>query len=1193
LQFQFAGTGLHGVFGAIAAPCLRGSSLFLWGVRMPSPRSLGFFLILLVSPSLLGQDTASLTGTITDATNATITDAQIIVGDVGKGIHRTTSTNAAGEYLVSGLPPAHYDIAISAPRFAPYNVKNIVLGVAQKVRLDAKLQVGTASLQITVAGEDVSTVETQSSELAGTVTGREITQLQLNGRDFTQLITLVPGVSNQNLEDQVIGAPAFSVNGGRLEYNNWELDGGDMLDNGSNKNLNVTPSIDSISEVRVLTSNYGAQYGRNGSGTIEVETKSGASAFHGDVFEFVRNDMFNARNYLDPPGTTPAYKKNDFGYTLGGPIFIPGLYNPKRDKSFFFWSQEWRKESVPNSFPFNTQVPSSTERAGDFSDLCPNQVTGSDDDCPVDPTNNNANFLHNQVPVASNAAFLMNLIPLPNGGKPGAETYTATPSVRTNRREESLRFNQNLNSKLRAMFRFTRDSSDQVLPYSFLSFASFPTVQSGINGSGVSLAARLTANISKTTLNEFVFSYTADQVGITNLGSWQGPTDITIGALFQNGFGGKPPGFNLGGSSAYSGGFGLDLGFAPWANSNPTYTYRDNLSRVVSRHNIQMGAYFVAAQKNEPNFAELQGTLNFDASSPQSTHDPFADLLTGRISSFSQTSSQVKYYDRYRIIEPYFQDDWRATGRLTLNLGLRVSLFGTYRERYQRAYNFDPNAYHRSDAPTIDPQGALVFPLGRDIRNMTGMVQCGVGAIPAGCMKGHLFNLAPRVGFAYDPTGTGKMAIRGGYGIFFEHTNGNEATTESLEGSPPLVLSASQFNIVGYENIGQTNNSAGGPLFFPLSVPSIPTRAVWPYVQQWHLDVQREIGKAVLTIAYVGSQGTHLTLQRDLNQIPALPPSSNPYKPGEPIGGVDHQHDDCGTMTTPSGVAVTGAAAINLAVACHVDPSPFRPFVGFGAINRLEQTASSTYHALQASLRRRVGALQFSAAYTYSHAIDNSSARFDFNIFDSYNPSASRASGNFDRRHVLNIGYMYDLPFCKKSGVASDLLGGWHFSGITTFETGTPFSVANLFIDNAGTANRFGGGTFAELIGDPGRPPPTKFVQGIAGPLLFNPAAFAAPRGLTFGNSGRNLLRNPRRTNFDMALFKTIAVSDAKSFEFRAEAFNVFNHTQWAGINSAMTCYDGPSNSAADARCLASSNFLHPNSAHRARILQFGLKFIF
>jgi hypothetical protein len=288
-----------------------------------------------------------------------------------------------------------------------------------------------------------------------------------------------------------------------------------------------------------------------------------------------------------------------------------------------------------------------------------------------------------------------------------------------------------------------------------------------------------------------------------------------------------------------------------------------------------------------------------------------------------------------------------------------------------------------------------IFPVsqGTNINSITGMVQCGVGQIPAGCMTAHLFNPAPRLGFAYDPSGKGKMSIRGGYGIFFEHTNGNEANTESLAGSPPLVLSADQLNVVGDENLGQMTTQGGGPVLFPIFALSIPNHAVWPYVQQWHLDVQHELPrKAVLTIAYVGTQGTHLTLQRDLNQIPALPLSLNPYKPGEPIGGVDGQHNDCETMTTPSGVTVEQQAAMHPAIACGVDLNPSRPFVGYGVIDRVEQTASSTYHALQALLRRDIGGLQFSLAYTYSHAFDNSSDRFDNNFVDSYNLRSNRAS---------------------------------------------------------------------------------------------------------------------------------------------------------------------------------------------------------
>ncbi len=340
---------------------------------------------------------------------------------------------------------------------------------------------------------------------------------------------------------------------------------------------------------------------------------------------------------------------------------------------------------------------------------------------------------------------------------------------------------------------------------------------------------------------------------------------------------------------------------------------------------------------------------------------------------------------------------------------------------------------------------------------------------------------------------------------------------------------------------------------------------------------------------------THLTLLRDLNQLRAVPLSLNPYKSGEPVGGVNNLHDDCSTMTTPSGVSVSDQARVNLTVACGASPDPFSPFLGFAPIGRLEEVANSKYHALQASVRRTVGSLQFSIAYTYSHSIDNSSDHSDSNFVDSYNLISNRASSNFDQRHILNIGYVYDLPLSKGTGFAHEALGGWQLSGITTFQTGTPFSLGNAasFPDNAGVANRAGIGSYADLIGDPSARLDAKFIAGVPGPLLFNPGAFAAPRGLTFGNSGRNSLSNPRRTNFDMALFKHFTVSEGKWFEFRVEAFNIFNHTQWASINGTLNCYAGPSNSAGDPTCIAASNFLHPSSAHRSRILQFGLKFIF
>src|SRR5277367_3110044 len=328
--------------------------------------------------ALLAQDTASITGAVTDSTGAGIAGAQVTLTSQEHGINRAATSNSTGDYLFAALPIGSYNLTVAASGFKKYQASGIILRVAQKTRVDVAMQVGAANTEVTVQGTSVAQVETQSSDLGGTVTGKEISQLELNGRNFTQLITLVPGVSNQTGQDEagvgVSGNVSFSVNGGRTEYNNWEMDGGDSMDNGSNTTLNVYPSIDAIAEFKVLTSNYGAQYGRNGSGTVEVETKSGTSSFHGDVYEFVRNDIFNAQNYFNSvvaggSGITPAYKKNDFGYTIGGPVYIPGVYKKDRQKTFFFWSQEWRRDRVPATF--NVPVPYSAERTGNFNDVCP------------------------------------------------------------------------------------------------------------------------------------------------------------------------------------------------------------------------------------------------------------------------------------------------------------------------------------------------------------------------------------------------------------------------------------------------------------------------------------------------------------------------------------------------------------------------------------------------------------------------------------------------------------------------------------------------------------------------------------------------------------------------------------------------------------------------------------------------------
>jgi hypothetical protein len=1131
-----------------------------------------------------GQE-GSITGSVRDASGGVVPNAQVTVSNIEQGFDRTVTTNSTGDYLVSGLPPGHYNITVSASGFQKYAVKDLTLRVAEKARADASLNVGQVSSEVTVAGTQVAEVQTQSAELSGVVTNKQINQLVLNGRNFTQLVTLVPGVSNQTGQDEgtvgVYGSVGYSINGGRTEYNNWEIDGGDNMDNGSNGTLNTYPNVDAVAEVKVLTSNYGAQYGRNGSGTIETITKSGTRDFHGDMFEFLRNNDFNARNFFQ--STVPEYKKNDFGYTIGGPVFIPKLYNTSRQKTFFFFSEEWRREVVPGQ-TFDQQVPSNAERGGDFSDVCPTPGTAVNaagfPNCPVNPATG-AYFPNNTVPVTSQAQTLLGLLPQANTGSGASSFFQSAPAQSTHWREELVRVDQNISDKERFFVRYIHDSWNTVTPTPLWGSGSFPTVETSFVGPGTSLVANLTSTLSPTLVNEFMFSYTADHIYLNAIGPVQRPSSFVMPGIFQNGYRGLLPNVSIVNTPEYSGGFTMGTGYFPWNNANPTFTYKDNMTKIWGPHNLFMGAYFVAAQKNEmnSNFNDAQGSLTFDGTdSAVTTGNGFADFLMGNVASFDQTNLLTKYYNRYKIVEPYLQDDWHVTNKLTLNLGLRVSLFGTYRDKYHQAYNFDPRAYNPA-AIGLNADGSVSG------NPFDGIVQCGVGGVPAGCMKGHLFNPAPRVGFAYDPTGTGKMSIRGGYGIFFEHTNGNEGNTESLEGSPPLVQNATIYNVVGYQNVLPIGISSQ-----PLNVISIPTQAIWPYMQQWNVSIQRELpSNTVLTVAYVGSKGTHLTDQRDINQLLPLSPSQNPYPGGQPISS-----SDCSSMSV-NGVPVTGQAAINLGVACGNSPVPYRPHLGYDNITALEDQANSSYNALQVAARRNVGRLTLSVAYSWSHSIDDSSDRYDGSFVNSYNLEATRASSNFDQRHLLNLSYVYDLPIFSSPGVAHAILGGWQWSGLFTFQTGTPLSVYNgAYGDNAGVGNGVGTGSYVDIIGNPNAAPPVNQVAGVPGPLLYNPLAFAEPTGLTFGDAGRNILNGPSRWQLDTGLFKHFPVhGEHQALEFRAEAFNVFNHTQFSGVNTTASCYAGATNTPGDPSCLAGSTFLHPTSAHNPRILQLGLKFLF
>jgi hypothetical protein len=1344
-------------------------------------------------------------GQVTDPDGKVIPGAAVQIVNQDTLQKRETKTDRSGVYSILGLPAGRYQIVVEAEGFSRRTSETIALAAGQIIVFDAQISVSTGSEEVRVNAAVPTTIETGSASLSMSLSSTEVTSYGLNGRNFSQLITLSPGVSNQTGQDEakvgVAGSAKFSVNGGRVEYNTFEVDGSDVLNTsinasrGQGEPLMVYPSIDAIQDMKVLTADYSALYGKSASGSVLVTTKSGTDKFHGSAYGFLRNEAFNARNYFDQPNSTapgyqgkatyrtPLYRRLDFGGTFGGPLSIPHLYSPAKPKTFVFFSEEVRREKTP--VDYNQAVPTMAERAGDFSDVCPVQTPNGGanfnpkqyPDCPRGLGSSTSYSVGRHVPVDYIGQAILNtgLIPEPNSStgcnstnpSPLPHCYVASVSPATHWREELFRIDRDVTEHQRVSFRYVHDAWDTetLAPQWGVVHNSFPTVENKLTGPGLDMVFILAQALPHGVSNLFSAGYGVQHItlapqpgpGVASLsrpvtldaphcttvsppGANYYPTAITecpMGYIFQNGFGNKLPGLVFqGNNGAYGGhGFAVDTGYAPWSQSNPTFTLRDDISKTVGKHTLQWGFWGVFVQQNAlsgvtgANSGNVQGLLTF--SNQQSIHttgNSFADFLSGSgfvpstlngqlawggIKSYTQDSGQEKYYNRYRTADLYLQDDWRILPGLTINAGLRVSLFGAWYNPRGTAYNWRPESFDSSLGASVhvDPlNGYLVqtssgapvplkrtgpYSLANLDRSITnGLVQCGANGVSNSCMSNGLFHPSPRIGFSWDPMGDGKTAIRGGYGLFWEHGTSYEANVGSLTGSAPLVLSETQsniasgsfsgqqapaydaYNLIGFscqDGVTQCGKATlgGGEATFPLNVTSIPTHADYSYVQQWSLSVQRELRTGLVSqIAYVGTKGTHLTAVRDLNQLQPLANGLNPFVAGQPItydvcySGANYNYfstsginsTDPGSGTTiPSspGIGPRDPGYTNIFIACTgnpgfargggqslvqlgVSPDTARKYPGFSNIISVENIANSAYSALQATLRQTSGGLTLGFAYTYSHSIDDSSDRASANFANSLDIRSNRASSDFDQRHLLNVSYIYDLPLLRWLDGFSHLMGSgddtqrpqaaftpssfapaaralldkWRISGITTYETGTPFSVVNGggadgtgSADNAGVGNGLGIGSYADTIGkvNSGKPYVAQGGNNV-GPLLLNPGAFAAPRGLTFGNSGRNFLRNPSRINFNLALLKHFKFfSDHFDTEFRAEVFNVFNHTQFRITdpsnpgntgNNVINCYGSQIDlySAGASGCLQGNSFLHPVDAHDPRIFQFALK---
>ncbi len=1164
--------------------------------------------VLLVGLTTWAQDTATIVGAVSDASGAVIPGAKVTVSNPDKGYTRELVTNAAGEYTAAKLPIGNYLITAEAKGFQKLVRTGITLTVGQVLRVDLQMTLGQVTQEITVTASAVL-VETETAAISDVVTGTQISNMMLNGRNFVTLALLVPGAVPMNgLNSTAVGVygnNSISFNGGRIQYNNWEIDGGNNTDEGSSSTFNTYPNLDTIAEFRISTSNYGAEMGKHAGATIEVATKSGTKDFHGDLFEYLRNDHFDANDWfvnrqINPPGGRAPkrpLKWNDYGYTFGGPFYIPGHYNTDKTKTFFFWSQDWRKYREGTVVSDN--VPTLRMRNGEFTECDPassNFNPAIDCTLPTNPVTGNP-FPGDIVPIDANGkALLEGLFPKPNNGVIG---YVAAPSAPVDWRQEQIRVDQNISDKTSLFVRYTQDAWSTVVVPALWTGSSYDTIKTRFDGPGKSAVLHFTHSFKPNLLNEFIMGYTVDhillfpQAGVSSVAGVNKPSTWTANNLFTpNKNNPLLPAVSVDGGVPFS--IYEDAGNVPWFNSNPIITWKENIAWTLGRHTLKFGFFLEKYRKNEQFGFDTQGVMSFSDGADNTTGNALADMYLGRMAQYQEGTMTVngvpvggypKGHWRMTALEPYIQDDWKLNRKLTLNLGLRYYWFTRIHDVTRPTVDsgFLPNLYDPAKEAQLDSDGNLILSTGHTYQTFgNGLVECGKGGIPPGCQLSYYKTLAPRFGFAYDPTGSGKTVIRGGYGIYYEMGNGNESQTEGAEGNPPVALSPSGFNITGYTKI--VPGAIG-----PTDYTAIPYKQKWGYSHQFSLGFQHEFpGHNLLTVAYVGNLGRHLDRERNANQIPIG------------VGNIKVT-----ALANTKFCDAAGNCDVQSVLINKKQPTIFFvPYRGYGTILMNENTAVSSYNALQFNFRHPVGhGLTFQAAYTWSHTIDDSSSTYFTSAVDDYNLRRWKGTSELNRTQVLVLNYVYDFPFFRNASnsVVKNTLGGWQISGITSFFTGTPL---NFRCGISGKATGIGGGVRCNSLGpvkikkgvfnDPEfGPTPTWYDTSLIGQPTLNQLRADGQPGM-FGYMGRNFLDGPGRNNWDIAVLKNLQLpwfnGEHSTLQFRWETFNTFNHPQWKRIRTGCSSRTPPGEACSGTRNRGRG---YVRGAWDPRIMQFGLKFIF
>jgi len=1204
-------------------------------------RHIRFALLLTIFAALLASyafaQEATIVGTVTDPSGAAVPNVKVTLTNIDTNVSRSVTTNTDGVYVAPDLHIGHFSVRAEATGFKVREEKGIVLQVGDRYRVDFKLEVGSVQQTISVEANAVA-VQTETGEVSGVVTGQQITQLATDGRSVFSLEALTPGATSIQTDFMVPTSAGsdfnVSFNGQRVSHNLWLVDGGEAADRGGGGGADVLPSEDAIAEFRTMTSNYSAEYGLSSAGTVSMVIKSGTSKFHAGAYYFGRNDALDARKFFNPsPQPIAELRLHDFGFNVGGPV---ALHESGNHKTFFFFNMEWRRFIQGGTY--NQTVPLPVTYGGDFSSLglpaaslhvpCSNQLNPTltaawlatpgistlstaapDGACKTDssgpatlvafpnggviPTtllDNNAQLLLTKVGSSGSGS----IFPAPTSGS----SFLGGNKQPTTGKEEIARIDHQFSDKFSVFGHWISDQAIQTYGETMWSGDNVPTIGDTFGNPSYSAVVHATYNIRPNLLNEVAFNYDGNRIHILPQGIFAQPAGWTVPQVFTQAVNvdNRIPDIHLSGGT----GSFFQVNWLPWNNTADDYQFRDDLSWVKGTHQLKFGFGWALYKKVQDYFAETQGGFGFNGNY---TGNDFADFLIGYGQSYNENAYKGTGYWNAISPDAYIQDNWRVSSRLTLNLGLRWDgIPHTYEANYNQS-NFYLNQYQAANAPQWVPGSNFgqicgpaqvasevctaapgVTPGPTGIAQLTpyyfytnGMGIGGKNGNPRGLANNSWANFGPRFGFAYDLLGNGKTVVRGGFGLMFERIQGNDMYNGAT--NPPFGDSYNTNNVL-FSNpaqsilTGATLSSSAIPVV-PGSVTGINQTYPVPRNSQFSVGVQQAVGtRAVFSVSYVGAMDRHESYWQEIN-LPAANQLASLQNTGKGTDGV-----------TPFNGLV--------------------PYQGYTQLKMAFNGINSHYNSLQTELHGRVTRdLTLQAAYTWSRSVDPATGQNGGNngwdLSWVTNPYAGWrydvGPSPLDRTNVFFVNFVYDIPFLRNNPntFLKHVVGGWQFSGIVMAESGQPF---NLSLNGTSVASVFPGGDLSnrpDLTGSVSYPKTPVVASGVTtGIQWVDPTAFSFPAAGQWGNFGFDGLRGPGRDNWNLSLFKSFVISEARGsrFEFRAESFNTWNHTQFGGSgqnggfsNNLATCYPG------QAGC--TSNFGQMTSTFDPRVFQLGAKIIF